>query len=213
MSPCMADVADNVWLQRWTGTHYERDALRGAGLVLDIGHRGTENRARSTVELLVLHTNGVHRCHMRVCRCSACESTDVPLLFLRHGLWPSTVVAPKMAVTVAALECFHQLTLKAKVNVYDYVSTLHHLTSNIEVTNIEVSGVGVGGRTSDAAQGRLRSFMRCIRQYRYLQMVKRSGGQGRLRSEDGCAAVVCPACPYPGRNLPAVLPRAPSSQS
>ena len=37
-------------------------------------------------------------------------------------------------------------------------------------------------------------------------MVKRSGGQVDDEGKEGSAAVICPACPYPGRNLPSELP-------
>lgn len=125
--------------QKWVGTHYEKCDLRDAGLVLDLGHAGEHNKGKSVTELLVLHTNGVHQCHVRICRCQDCASVALPILFLRHQLWAGTVISPKMAVTVAALEYFHQLTLKAKVNAYDYIATLHHLTSNVIVSNTEVS--------------------------------------------------------------------------
>jgi hypothetical protein len=59
---------------------------------------------------------------------------------------------------------------------------------------------------TDYLQSRYKGFMRAIRQFRHIKMMKRAG-QGNL--EDGTSntspgelAVVCPACPYPGINLP-----------
>jgi hypothetical protein len=44
-----------------------------------------------------------------------------------------------------------------------------------------------------------------IRQWRHLKMLKRAGRgnvlNGSTNSEDGCCAVLCPACPQPGKNL------------
>lgn len=48
--------------------------------------------------------------------------------------------------------------------------------------------------------------MRMIREWRYLKSLKRAGGQQQSNGADdrelGSCAVVCPACPQPGRNLP-----------
>ncbi|KAJ7691087.1 hypothetical protein B0H14DRAFT_3100895 [Mycena olivaceomarginata] len=78
------------------------------------------------------------------------------------------------------------MTLQGKVTTYDFYSGLEKLTDN--------SGY--------------KGFMRMMREWRHLAMLKR-GGWGndgdRLVAETrpGELAVVCPACPQPGVNLPA----------
>ena len=44
-----------------------------------------------------------------------------------------------------------------------------------------------------------------VREWRHLKMLKRTGQGHLLRLEDageGSCAVLCPACPHPGINLP-----------
>lgn len=55
-------------------------------------------------------------------------------------------------------------------------------------------------------QDRYSEFLRMTREWRHLQMLKRSGRghmSGGARSiEAGACALLCPACPQPGKNLP-----------
>lgn len=55
-------------------------------------------------------------------------------------------------------------------------------------------------------QDRYEEFLRMIRQWRNLKMLKRAGRghdpSGINGTEDGQCVVVCPACPQPDKNLP-----------
>ncbi|EMD36181.1 hypothetical protein CERSUDRAFT_26065, partial [Gelatoporia subvermispora B] len=50
------------------------------------------------------------------------------------------------------------------------------------------------------------SFMNVIRQWRNVKMLKRGGRaheqDGVSRTKEGSLAVLCRACPHPGKNLP-----------
>ena len=57
-----------------------------------------------------------------------------------------------------------------------------------------------------ASQDRLKPFLRMVREWRYLKLLKRAG---RAHVEDGVENIApgglclrCPACPRPGFNLP-----------
>ncbi|KAJ7182437.1 hypothetical protein C8R43DRAFT_1144448 [Mycena crocata] len=56
-------------------------------------------------------------------------------------------------------------------------------------------------------KGRYREFLRMTRQWRHLQMLKRAGRghdpAGINSTKPGELALLCPACPQPGKNLPA----------
>lgn len=58
--------------------------------------------------------------------------------------------------------------------------------------------------------------MRMIRQWRHLKMLKRAGrghdDQGVAGTAPGSCAVLCPACPHPGKNLPRNWAQAPPEQ-
>jgi hypothetical protein len=55
-------------------------------------------------------------------------------------------------------------------------------------------------------QDRYEAFMRMVREWRHLKMVKRFGHghdpDGINATSPGECAVLCPACPQPGKNLP-----------
>ena len=57
---------------------------------------------------------------------------------------------------------------------------------------------------------------RCVRQWRHLKQIKRGGGahspMGLISVRSGEFALECPACPHPGRNLPANWQQAPSDK-
>lgn len=47
--------------------------------------------------------------------------------------------------------------------------------------------------------------MRMVREWRHIKLLKRAGRghhPGGPRPDVGECAIVCPACPHPGRNLP-----------
>ncbi|KAJ7818764.1 hypothetical protein B0H14DRAFT_2372989 [Mycena olivaceomarginata] len=85
------------------------------------------------------------------------------------------------------------MTLQGKVTTYDFYTGLEKLTTKSGLVKVK---------------DRYKAFMRTMRQWRHLVMLKR-GGRGsdgdRLVAETkpGELAVVCPACPQPGVNLPA----------
>ncbi|KIJ09682.1 hypothetical protein PAXINDRAFT_17231 [Paxillus involutus ATCC 200175] len=61
---------------------------------------------------------------------------------------------------------------------------------------------------------RYESFMRMVREWRHLKMLKRSGhghdSTGAAATTEGSCAVLYPACPQPGKNLPSDWKEAPS---
>ncbi|KAJ7642651.1 hypothetical protein DFH06DRAFT_999477, partial [Mycena polygramma] len=81
-------------------------------------------------------------------------------------------------------------TLQAKTTMYDFYTALERLTD------------GTGAKPPH----RYREFLRMVREYRHLLMLKR-GGRGHAQSGvngtmAGELAIRCPACPRPGINLP-----------
>ncbi|EEB88008.1 hypothetical protein MPER_14410, partial [Moniliophthora perniciosa FA553] len=85
------------------------------------------------------------------------------------------------------------MTLLGKITSYDYYQALEKLTDD--------SG-------AFSFKDRYASFRRTIKEYRHLRMLKR-GGRGNdgkqtiAETRPGELAVMCPACPREGINLPA----------
>lgn len=61
--------------------------------------------------------------------------------------------------------------------------------------------------TDMITKDRYSAFMRIVREWRHIRLLKRSGRghepSGVSGTIEGECAVLCPACPHPGKNLPA----------
>ncbi|KAK7022007.1 hypothetical protein VNI00_017109 [Paramarasmius palmivorus] len=184
-------------IQFWNGRFFQRVSLESLGLVVQLGHTSnTPCPAPNTsapANFTVLHTNGFHRVRIQYCECGNAGSlAHMHQQLLRHEWYPATAKVPKTAFTFRLLEHFHTMTLVGKVTAYDYYRGLENLTDNAG---------------SFSFKKRYAQFRRAIRQWRHLKLLKR-GGRGNDGVRDisetrpGELAVICPACPRPGINLP-----------
>ncbi|KAJ7792512.1 hypothetical protein B0H14DRAFT_3499174 [Mycena olivaceomarginata] len=166
-------------IECWDGCRFVRITLKQMGLVVQLGH-ACHDPCKSPIKG---HKKFMTRtfAHRGVSRC--CDDPGTP----------ATHKEPQTCTTFRALEMFHIMTLQGKVTTYDFYSGLEKLTDNTGLIKVK---------------DRYKAFMRSMRQWRHLVMLKR-GGRGndgdRLVAETrpGELAVVCPACPQPGVNLPA----------
>ncbi|KAG1838304.1 hypothetical protein DFJ58DRAFT_718771 [Suillus subalutaceus] len=89
----------------------------------------------------------------------------------------------------------------SKASAYEFYHSLVRLTDNMGLT-----------RRKDQYE----SFMCMVREWRHLVMLKRSGHghdpTGVAGTSEGQCAVLCPACPQPGKNLPDNWQDAPKSK-
>ncbi|KAJ7620508.1 hypothetical protein DFH06DRAFT_1273756 [Mycena polygramma] len=139
-------------------------------------------------DFVVLHTNGIHNVAVDYCGCGTVEGRDQ----LLDACWfPATPLEPQTCCTFTMLRQFHTLNTVGKVSGYDYYKTLELLTDN--TGNVK-------------GPDRRRPFMRCVREWRNMQLFKRAGRVHALSGVDGTAdgelAQFCHACPQPGLNLP-----------
>ncbi|KIJ95660.1 hypothetical protein K443DRAFT_108434, partial [Laccaria amethystina LaAM-08-1] len=109
---------------------------------------------------------------------------------LRAEWFPATVHQPQTCATFRLLELFHVITLTGKLSAHEFYKALEYLTDN---TELEIPKVSL-------------SFMRMIREFRHLKLMKRHGRgnveHGITSTARGDLATLCPACPIPGVNLP-----------
>ncbi|KAJ7824741.1 hypothetical protein B0H14DRAFT_3088701 [Mycena olivaceomarginata] len=184
-------------IECWDGCHFVRITLKQMGLVVQLGH-ACHDPCKSPIKghkkFMVIHTNGLHDVAVNFCGCG--DENLRPSRrqqVLRRSWYPTTHKEPQTCTTFRALKMFHIMTLQGKVTTYDFYSGLEKLTDNTGLIKVK---------------DRYKAFMRSMRQWRHLVMLKR-GGWGnngdRLVAETrpGELAVVCPACPQPGVNLPA----------
>ncbi|KAJ7716172.1 hypothetical protein B0H14DRAFT_2412947 [Mycena olivaceomarginata] len=179
----------------WTDASlFERVTLKSLGLRIQLGHGrngicpGTTER-RSREDFCIMDSNSIHEVALDFCTCGRAEDHDIQLL--RARLYPVTTTNPATAATFRVLRDFHLLSLEAKSSAYHFYNKLACQTDNSSVFQPRTRYV---------------EFCRMTRQWRHLQMLKRAGHghaadgiEGTKASE---CALLCSACPQPGKNLP-----------
>ncbi|KZP03688.1 hypothetical protein FIBSPDRAFT_915265 [Athelia psychrophila] len=189
-------------IERWNGSHFERTTLKDLGLRIQLGHGAGEhcvNPVRPAGDdFVVINCNGVHAVGLDYCGCTSAAKETIQLL--RARLYPTSVQAPKTAATFNVLEFFHLLTFDSKASVFEFYHTLTRRTDNTGTFN-----------TPD----RYNEYLRMMRQWCNLKMCKRAGRghdpEGIAATKEGDCAVLCPACPQPGKNLPQDWQNAPEN--
>ncbi|KAJ7053673.1 hypothetical protein C8F01DRAFT_1374953 [Mycena amicta] len=182
-------------IQEWNGTHFDMRTLKSLGLRVQLGHWheagsicGSPQPAYKD-DFVVIDVNGVHEIGLDFCGCFSSGAQTTQLL--RAGLYPATSKHPRTAATIRVLRHFHFAFVESKCSAYDFFNALAHLTDN----------TGLGGRD------RYDEFLCMTKEWRNLQMLKRAGRghdpTGITGTEPGECALLCPACPQPGKNLPA----------
>lgn len=93
-------------------------------------------------EMIIIHTNGIHRRSVQFCDCNDLTENFQQLLLLR--LFPATLKFPATAFTFDLLGTFHQLTLCSKITPYDYFDALKKLTNLAFPQDVEVTHLNHG---------------------------------------------------------------------
>lgn len=121
----------------WTGTYFDAHTLHNLDFVMYLGHDGAPCPASvRLLEMVIIHTNGIHRRSVQFCDCNSLTENFQQLLILR--LFPATLKFPATAFTFDLLDVFHQLTLCSKITPYDYFDTLKKLTNLAFPQDVEV---------------------------------------------------------------------------
>ncbi|KAF7299710.1 CxC2 domain-containing protein [Mycena chlorophos] len=190
-------------IQEWDDRqhYFNKTTLKRLGLRVQLGHHAADWRCPKPVaarsEVVVLHDNGIHMVAFDYCGCERAEPEYLQLL--RSRFFPATVRRPQTCATFACLDRLNAFSLKPKTNTFDFYDTLERLTN------------GAGERPLD----RYHMLLRMGREWRHLLLLKRGGRFGYQSNEAentslGELAVLCPACPRPGVNLPEKWEDAPS---
>ncbi|KAK6966872.1 hypothetical protein R3P38DRAFT_3414023 [Favolaschia claudopus] len=140
-------------------------------------------------DFCIVDSNGVHEVGLDFCSCASAEDHDIQLV--RARLYPATTTNPATAATFRVLRDFHLLSLEAKCSANYFYNKLARHTNNNGVFQ---------------PRTRYNQFLTIARQWRNLQMYKRAGRghavDGIAGTRAGECALLCPACPQPGKNLP-----------
>ncbi|KAF7791816.1 hypothetical protein EIP86_002840 [Pleurotus ostreatoroseus] len=177
--------------------------LSELGLVIQLGHRVGEHcvmRKERPRELVVLHTNGIHKVHAHFCHCkSDCEEYRQ---LLRAQWWPATPLEPHTAATFAVLRQYHYQNLQGNMTAFDFYRSLEFLTD---------------GRLGEKLPDRQFYFGIMVREWRNIKSLKRAGRghdpAGVAGTQPSQLVVPCRACPHPEKNLPQGWEDAPKNVS
>ncbi|KAF8426143.1 hypothetical protein L210DRAFT_3615035 [Boletus edulis BED1] len=139
-------------------------------------------------DFVIVHGNGIHSVTLRLCGCETAATPTQQLL--RYPLFPASTDKPRTAATFSVLEEYHLLSLESKVSAHHYYTSLTRRSDNTGLS---------------PPKERYEQFMRMAREWRHLKMLKRSGRgrgpRGANGTKQGECAILCPACPQPGKNL------------
>ncbi|KAG2105070.1 uncharacterized protein F5147DRAFT_746489 [Suillus discolor] len=167
-------------MQQWNGVFFEVASLKMLGLQVQLGHPIGQQcillQPAFNNDFVLIDMNGIHEIGLDFCRCETSE-THVKQL-LRYGWFPSTSTDPRTAAMFRLLNFYQILSFESKALAYEFYHSLD----------------------------RYDGFMRMVREWWHLTMLKRFGCGHDPSSVDGTSqgkcVVLCPACPQPGKNLP-----------
>ncbi|KAI6156579.1 hypothetical protein BKA82DRAFT_4325506 [Pisolithus tinctorius] len=164
-------------VREWSGRYFASKTLKELGLIVQLGHPIGKRCCRPWSvlkdEFVVMHRNGIHIVSLTFCGCETADSYTRQLLRIR---WlPATSDKPRTAAMFRVLEDFHLLSLESKLSCYEFYSALSRRSDNTGL---------------NPPKARYEQFLRMVRQWRHLKMLKQ-----------GECAVLCPACPQPGKNM------------
>jgi hypothetical protein len=121
--------------------------LKDHKLVVRVGHPPGEDcksQVVDTVDMTVIHVNGIHFIKVQFCTCPDAPSQGAQLM--RSSLWPSTPMRPKTAATFNVLHLFHTLNHILHCTAYSFYQSLVHLTDPWRLDAIPVSPFASGLR-------------------------------------------------------------------
>ncbi|EIW84486.1 hypothetical protein CONPUDRAFT_40308, partial [Coniophora puteana RWD-64-598 SS2] len=180
------------FIQKWNGSFFERVSLKSLGLRVSMSHEDGSRcvlRQPGHAEFVVIHTNGIHHVSIDFCGCD--KKIPYRQQLLRYGWHPSTIDTPETACTKEALAQYSALMSRTKVSAHGYYQALETLSDPLGL---------------DVPTSHYKAFLRIIRQYEYIRIMKEAGRGNVINGIDttraGELAVACPACPHPGINLP-----------
>ncbi|KAJ7156814.1 hypothetical protein C8R43DRAFT_1125395 [Mycena crocata] len=180
-------------IELWTGVHFEKKTLKQLGLRIQLGHWHRDRRCPVPErapgdDFVIVDDHGVHEVALDFCGCGGGSQSQQ---LLRAGLMPATSQFPRTASTFSVLRRFGLLTFESKCSAYEFYHSLARETDNTGL---------------NPAKDRYHEFLRMTRIWEHLQMLKRAGRchnpSGAAGTRAGECALLCPACPQPGKNLP-----------
>ncbi|KAG1744767.1 hypothetical protein EDB19DRAFT_1826912 [Suillus lakei] len=180
-------------MEIWMGTHFQHISLHNLGLRVQLGHPPGVMCCNPAPafdnDFIVLEINGIHSVALNFCNCATAQTHNIQLLCTCW--YPSTTTNPRTAATFRLLDHFQMYTFESKGSTFKYYQSLSCLTNNTGTCQ---------------PKDRYELFLRMSCQHHHLTSLLQAGHghdpSGILSMKEGELAILCPACPQLGRNLP-----------
>jgi hypothetical protein len=118
------------------------DVLPGSpDSILHLGHPLDELSCsvnETPQDLVVGHSNGVHKTKVRFCCCSG---TDKAIQLAHAGLFPGSPTYPQTAYTFALMKEFQHHTRQSRCSSFDWIAALRRMTDDVSLHTVPVSYV------------------------------------------------------------------------
>ena len=176
-------------IERWTGTHLEKEFLNNIGLIIYLGHSGQPcSKASFIVETTIVHTSRIQMASISYCGCEGQDKATKPRpqQLIRSGLYLASFKRTSSAFSVAVLKQFYHLCTQGKLTAHDFIASLRRLTN-----------YGFLDDSKDC----YREFMMAYRQFCFLRSLRWSHRRADKILPEGSLAIECPACPQPKMNM------------
>jgi hypothetical protein len=86
--------------------------------------------------MVIVHVNGFHYVSVSFCVCDS--SATPPYQLIDADLFPATLEQPETAFTFELLDTFQKLSLRSKINAYDYHRSLQEMTNAAFIQDVPV---------------------------------------------------------------------------
>ncbi|KAI5984696.1 hypothetical protein F5J12DRAFT_907939 [Pisolithus orientalis] len=165
-------------IKKWNGKFFDHVTLKQLGLIVQLGHEDMFCYCleHGHLDFIIVDVNSIHPINVNFCGCEQSMSHCQQLL---------------IACTRTVLDHFLQLTWSSKVSTYEYYCMLECLTNN--------TGINM-------PKSWYHPFLHMVCQFCHTKLLKRAGREseqdGIHTTKPGGLAVLCPACPQLGMNLP-----------
>jgi hypothetical protein len=174
--------------RKWVGTHFENTKSSEIGLVFHLGHAGRSCDMGFEREFVLGDTNGLHG--ITVCFCRHPGRGSPAKQLMDANIFPCSDTRPQTGFTFTVLRLFSFMSAESKLSAQRFYNVLVCLTNSTFPQDVP---------------DRYCEFMRAVRQWQWLQTVKRSGSTTLCSTSSattqGDLALRCPACPREGINF------------
>ncbi|KAG1884518.1 hypothetical protein F4604DRAFT_1878625 [Suillus subluteus] len=186
----------------WRNGFVYRTTLKSLGMQIQLGHNPGHQchnpRPSSGDTFVMIDVHSIYEIALDFC---GCKTAQIRFKQLLQAHWyPATTTDSQTAATFNVLKHYHLLSFESKVSAYEFYHSLARCTDNTGLSLIK---------------DHYSAFMWMVHEWWHLQQLKCSSRghhpTGTNGTESGELAVLCPACPHPGKNLPDGWETAPPS--